>query len=355
MDDVWGAFHKGRGIKPGQLGGSNYINKPMPSVTKVYIGNLSQKAGLDEVKEQIGLNKKEYVLADPRTAEDKRLYWMERKPGDNFCFMCTRDKKLAQRIVNYCKGQGCVLHGRKLRVDLQHHGAVNMQWSMGHAPQGGDWACDSKQISKDAKKSYKLHQTSYKRDFSGGMQYDVAGAASYLRNHPAGSKAYKSVADGGRRGAVKHGLVGWWVGGRVYRACSVLLCDDLVGYDGTFPAPPRHLTANQRPIVAFSPATANRCVLPRNNAPSAHSLPSILSPPGTRGCQHGRAPPVQRCRGSPSQRSRAAGKWTSRWTGIKCFGNTTRSQRSSTVPTCWAVLISLPMVARSEEAGAESR
>lgn len=210
MDDVWGAFHKGRGIKPGQLGGSNYINKPMPSVTKVYIGNLSQKAGLDEVKEQIGLNKKEYVLADPRTAEDKRLYWMERKPGDNFCFMCTRDKKLAQRIVNYCKGQGCVLHGRKLRVDLQHHGAVNMQWSMGHAPQGGDWACDSKQISKDAKKSYKLHQTSYKRDFSGGMQYDVAGAASYLRNHPAGSKAYKSVADGGRRGAVKHGLVGWY-------------------------------------------------------------------------------------------------------------------------------------------------
>ena len=55
----------------------------------------------------------------------------------------------------------------------------------------------------------KTRETSYGRDFSGGMQYDATGAACYLKKHPAGSKAYPSVADGRRRGAVKHGLVAW--------------------------------------------------------------------------------------------------------------------------------------------------
>jgi hypothetical protein len=84
----------------------------------VYIGNLSQKAGLDEIKERIGLLMKEYVLCDPSTAEDNGLYWIERKPGANFCVMCTRDKSLAQRIVNYCKGRRCELHGKQLRVGI---------------------------------------------------------------------------------------------------------------------------------------------------------------------------------------------------------------------------------------------
>ena len=99
IDDVWGAFHKGRGMKKGQLAGSSYISKPAPAVTRVYIGNLPLKAGLEEVKEQIGLNKREYVLADPRTAEDAGLYWFERKPGQHSCTMCTRDRKLALRIT----------------------------------------------------------------------------------------------------------------------------------------------------------------------------------------------------------------------------------------------------------------
>ena len=209
MDDVWGAFHKGRGAKPGQLAGSNYVNRPAACVQRVYIGNLSQKAGLDEVKERIGLTKKEYVLADPKTAEDNGLYWMERQPGANFCVMCTRDKGLAKRIVNYAKGRTCDLHGKKLRVDLQHQNACNMQWTTGHAPQHGDWACDSRQISKGAKQSYQVSETAYKRDFSGGLQYDVQGMARYLKKHPAGSKAYPSVAEGRRRGAVKNGLVMW--------------------------------------------------------------------------------------------------------------------------------------------------
>jgi len=209
MDDVWGAFHKGRGDKAGQLAGSNYVSRPAACIQRVYIGNLSQKAGLDEVKERIGLNKKEYMLSDPSTAEDRGLYWLERKTGDNFCIMCTRDKSLAKRIVNYCKGQRCDLHGRQLRVDLKHVGDCNMQWTEGHGPEHGDWACAAKQISKGAKQSYKLNETSCKRDYSGGLQYDITGLARYLKKHPAGSKAYPSVAEGGRRGAVKNGLVAW--------------------------------------------------------------------------------------------------------------------------------------------------
>jgi hypothetical protein len=209
IDDVWGAFHKGRGAKPGQLAGSNYVSRPAPAVQRVYIGNLSLKAGLDEVKERIGLRKKEYLLCDPSTAEDNGVYWMERKPGANFCVMCTRDKSLAQRIVNYCKGRRCDLHGKQLRVDLQHRGDCNMQWTKGHAPEAGDWTCDSKQISKGAGQSYKLNQTGYQRDFSGGLQYDVQDCARYLKKHPAGSKTYPSVAEGGRRGAAKNGLVLW--------------------------------------------------------------------------------------------------------------------------------------------------
>ena len=70
-----------------------------------------------------------------------------------------------------------------------------MQWTNGHAPEAGEWTCDRKQISKGAGQSYKLNQTSYQRDFSGGMQYDVQGCARYLKKHPAGSKAYPSVAE----------------------------------------------------------------------------------------------------------------------------------------------------------------
>ena len=39
------------------------------------------------------------------------------------------------------------------------------------------------------------------------VQYDLNGVARYLHKHPAGSKAYPSVAEGRRRGAVKHGFV----------------------------------------------------------------------------------------------------------------------------------------------------
>jgi hypothetical protein len=227
MDDVWGAFHKGRGAKPGQLAGCNYISKPTKPVLKVYIGNLSKEAGLEEVKERIGLLKKEYVQSDPSTAEDRGLYWFERSASNDFCTMCTRDTSLADRIVKYCKGRQMKLHGRQLRVDLQHHGDVNMQWTKDHAPENGDWACDDRQISKGATqaekwwgrgergwghpgKNYKVDQTSYGRDYSGGVQYDITGAARYLQKHPAGLKNYPSVAEGGRRGAAKNGLVHWY-------------------------------------------------------------------------------------------------------------------------------------------------
>lgn len=210
MDDVWGALHRGRGAEPGQLAGSNYISKPGPRVQRVYIGNLSLKAGLNEVKERIGLLKKEYIQCDPSTAEDNGVYWMERTPGNSYCVMCTRDKSLAMRIVNYAKGRRCELHCKQLRVDLQHHNDVNMQWTKCHAPEHGEWACESKQTSKGSKQNYKMDQTSYARDFSGGMQYDVTGLARYLKNHPARSKHYPSVAEGGRRGAVKNGLVQWY-------------------------------------------------------------------------------------------------------------------------------------------------
>ena len=81
IDDVWGAFHKGRGMKKGQLAGSSYISKPAPAVTRVYIGNLALKAGLEEVKEQIGLNKKEYVLADPARRKTPACTGSNASPG----------------------------------------------------------------------------------------------------------------------------------------------------------------------------------------------------------------------------------------------------------------------------------
>ena len=38
MDDVWGAFHQQRGVKQGQLAGSNYINRAPAGTVKVYLG-----------------------------------------------------------------------------------------------------------------------------------------------------------------------------------------------------------------------------------------------------------------------------------------------------------------------------
>uniref|UniRef100_A0A7S4UDA9 Uncharacterized protein n=1 Tax=Guillardia theta TaxID=55529 RepID=A0A7S4UDA9_GUITH len=119
MDDVWGAFHMGRGLKQGQLAGSNYIEKYHGDTeVKVYVGNLSKDADMNELKEMLGLNKQEIILSDPQAAAASKLFWFERPRESNFCLLVTRDAKLAGRVVKYCKSKSCKLRGHLLRVDF---------------------------------------------------------------------------------------------------------------------------------------------------------------------------------------------------------------------------------------------
>uniref|UniRef100_A0A7S4PM26 Uncharacterized protein n=1 Tax=Guillardia theta TaxID=55529 RepID=A0A7S4PM26_GUITH len=221
MDDVWGAFHMGRGLKQGQLAGSNYIEKYHGDTeVKVYVGNLSKDADMNELKEMLGLNKQEIILSDPQAAAASKLFWFERPRESNFCLLVTRDAKLAGRVVKYCKSKSCKLRGHLLRVDFVHRGEHNMRWTEGHRPEGADWAhehkqVDSKMVDKNRSmssksKAYGLMCSEYQRNFSGGLMYDINGIDRFLKKHPAASMAYPSVAEGRRRGAPQHGLMQWY-------------------------------------------------------------------------------------------------------------------------------------------------
>eukprot|EP00960_Hanusia_phi_P005298 153808-Hanusia_phi.AAC.1 len=68
-----------------------------------------------------------------------------------------------------------------------------------------------KNWSKGSKsQAYGLMASEYKRSFSAGLLYDINGIDRFLKQHPAGSMAYPSVAEGRRRGAPQHGLMQWY-------------------------------------------------------------------------------------------------------------------------------------------------
>jgi hypothetical protein len=79
MDDVWGAMNQQRGVKEGQLAGSNYINRAHKRTAKVYFGNVGPKVGIDELKEACGLRKESILMQDPANAEASSLFSLERK------------------------------------------------------------------------------------------------------------------------------------------------------------------------------------------------------------------------------------------------------------------------------------
>ena len=122
-------------------------------------------------------------------------------------------------MVNYCKSRQLRLHGRALRVDFQQARDCNMHWTgigdADHHPEKGDWFCEHRQggtkvTAAGRSRAYGMYETESRKQFSGGLQYDSNGVARYIHRHPAGSLAYPSVAEGRRRGAVKHGFVQWY-------------------------------------------------------------------------------------------------------------------------------------------------
>lgn len=224
MDDVWGAMHRDRGVKGGQLAGSNYVDKPPSVPTRIYVGNLPQDASVAEVKTICGLRREDLLLQDPKKVEDKGLFTVDRTPKSNHAVITIRDRAMAQRVQNYCKSRPLKIRNHLLRVDIQAHGEANMYWTgigdADHRPAIGDWCVEHKQGGANAFSgsrskagkgaAYSAYESEHCKQFGGGLMYDANGIGRYLKKHPAGSKAYPSVAEGRRRGAVKHGLMQWY-------------------------------------------------------------------------------------------------------------------------------------------------
>jgi len=223
VDDVWGALKQDRGMAKGQLAGHSYIDKAARLPTKVYVGNVPQGAGVEDVKAACGLLDQNTLLCDPSGAEAKGVYSIEHKPKDHCVIIHVPDPRCASRIEKFCKSRAARIRGKLLRVDIQQHRDCNMRWTglggRDHRPET-DWAVEDRQGGTRAYagsnsvsgkgRSYKLYESENCKQFSSGLQYDINDKPNFMRVHPAASKAYPSCAMGRRKGAVKLGQVQWY-------------------------------------------------------------------------------------------------------------------------------------------------
>uniref|UniRef100_A0A6U4YR00 Uncharacterized protein n=3 Tax=Hemiselmis andersenii TaxID=464988 RepID=A0A6U4YR00_HEMAN len=223
MDDVWGALQLDRGMAKGQLGGHSFVDKAAMLPTKVYVGNVPQDAGVEDIKRACGLLDQNTLLCDPAGAEEKGVFWIEFVKKNSCVIIHVPNHRCASRIEKFCKSRAPRVRGSLLRVDIQQHRDSNMRWTgirdKDHRPVN-DWACEDRQGGTRAYsgsnsisgkgRSYAVNESEYAKQFSSGLQYDINDKPNFMRVHPAASKAYPSCAQGRRRGAVKHGLVQWY-------------------------------------------------------------------------------------------------------------------------------------------------
>jgi hypothetical protein len=74
---------------------------------------------VNELKRVCGLYEQNNLLCDPVTAEDKGVYWVERRNHDHCAIIHVPDRAMAQRILKFCKSRAPRLQGKLLRVDVQ--------------------------------------------------------------------------------------------------------------------------------------------------------------------------------------------------------------------------------------------